>query len=193
MNTLYPIFLKLHTIPLLLIGAGKVGCEKLSFLLKNSPDAVVTVIAQQVSDEFWAIAAPYPNVIVYQKAFAPTDLQGHKLIIAATNNYFLNNLLCHLAKQNNLLINVADKPALCDFYLGGIVTKGDLKIAISTNGKSPTVAKRLRQLFEAVLPDTLDELLQNLQTYKQQLTGNFEEKVAILNQLTVLLINKNKQ
>ena len=91
-----------------------------------------------------------------------------------------------------MLINVADKPALCDFYLGGIVTKGDLKIAISTNGKSPTVAKRLRQLFEAILPDTIDELLQNLQTYRQQLKGNFEEKVATLNQLTASLINTNK-
>ena len=183
----------MHTFRLLLVGAGKVGCEKLSFLLKSSPDALVTVVALHVSDDFRAIAANYPNVIIYRKAFEPTDIDGHKLIIAATNNYFLNNLLWCLAQKHNMLINVADKPALCNFYLGGIVTKGDLKIAISTNGKSPTVAKRLRQLFEAVLPDTLNDLLQNIQIYRKQLKTDFETKVTALNQLTEQLIKTKSE
>ena len=71
------------------------------------------------------------------------------------------------------MVNVADTPDLCDFYMGGIVTKGNLKIAISTNGKSPTVAKRLRQWLEAVLPDEIDDLLETLRRYRKTLKRRF--------------------
>ena len=108
----------------------------------------------------------------------------HQIIIAATNDKSLNKAIYDVAKSKNILINVADTPDLCDFYLGSIVTKGDLKIAISTNGKSPTLAKRMREMFENILPENIDELLQNLQNYRQQLKGNFEEKVNQLNELT---------
>ena len=80
----------------------------------------------------------------------------------------------------------------CDFYLGGIVTKGNLKIAISTNGKSPTMAKRLRQFFEEFLPDNMDELLANLDDYRKTLKGNFQEKVDQLNDLTKGILNKGQ-
>ena len=96
------------------------------------------------------------------------------------------------AKLRNILVNVADNPPYCDFYMGGIVSKGNLKIAISTNGKSPTLAKRLRQLFEEVIPETTDELLENLNTYRKTLKGDFEEKVDKLNELTRDMIRKGK-
>jgi precorrin-2 dehydrogenase/sirohydrochlorin ferrochelatase len=88
------------------------------------------------------------------------------------------------------LVNIADTPELCDFYLGGIVTKGNLKIAISTNGKSPTAAKRIRQLLEEVLPDELDELLENLNSYRATLKGDFEYKVKAMNEVTEGLVRK---
>ena len=82
------------------------------------------------------------------------------------------------------MINVADTPELCDFYLGSIVTKGDLKIAISTNGKSPTLSKRLREFFEDVLPENVNDLILNLNEYRKTLKGDFEEKVNALNEIT---------
>jgi len=85
-------------------------------------------------------------------------------------------------------VNVADTPALCDFYLGGIVTKGDLKIAISTNGQSPTTAKRLRQFFEEVIPDDINQLVKNLNEFRKTIKGDFEEKVKTLNKITENLI-----
>jgi len=88
------------------------------------------------------------------------------------------------------LINVADTPELCDFYLGSIVTKGDLKIAISTNGKSPTLSKRIREFFEAILPENIDELILNLHDYRNTLKGNFEEKVNKLNEITSSFLKK---
>src|SRR5205085_2366044 len=83
-----------------------------------------------------------------------------------------------------------DKPELCDFYLSSVVKKGNLKIAISTNGKSPTIAKRLKEIFTDVVPDEMDRLLDNMQHIRNQLSGDFNEKVAKLNEITEVLVAK---
>jgi len=90
------------------------------------------------------------------------------------------------------LVNVADNPPYCDFYMGGIVTKGNIKIAISTNGKSPTLAKRLRQFFEEVIPENINDLAENLNDFRKTIKGDFQEKVDTLNDLTKGIVNKNK-
>ncbi|HHZ96599.1 MAG TPA: bifunctional precorrin-2 dehydrogenase/sirohydrochlorin ferrochelatase, partial [Flavobacteriales bacterium] len=95
------------------------------------------------------------------------------------------------SKKAKVLVNVADTPDLCDFYMGSIVTKGDLKLAISTNGKSPTFSKRFRELLESILPDTLPETLNNLNAIRKTLKGDFTEKVKSLNKLTELLVLEN--
>ena len=82
------------------------------------------------------------------------------------------------------MINVADTPELCDFYLGGVVTKGDLKIAISTNGQSPTLAKRIREMLEEAIPENINDLLENLNDLRKTLKGDFESKVRQLNEIT---------
>jgi precorrin-2 dehydrogenase/sirohydrochlorin ferrochelatase len=189
-NTLYPVFFKLENIQMLLVGAGIVGTEKLSFILKNSPNANITIVAIDISAELETIAKQYSNVKIIKKAFENDDLKNKQLVIAATNINTLNEEIYHAAKAQNILVNVADTPSLCDFYLGSIVTKGDLKIAISTNGKSPTLAKRIREMLETVLPENIDELLQNLQHYRNTLKGNFEEKVEKLNELTKGFLKK---
>jgi siroheme synthase-like protein len=87
------------------------------------------------------------------------------------------------------LINVADKPELCDFYLGSIVQKGNLKIAISTNGKSPTIAKRLKEVLNEGLPGELDTTLEQMSRLRNTLKGDFAEKVKTLNEITSVLID----
>ena len=183
-NPLYPIFIKLHKIEVLIVGAGEVGLEKLSFMLKSSPEANVTVVATWAKDEVAILIAKHPSVTFVQKAYEPTDVIGKNLVIAATCFEELNREIRGDAKALGILVNVADTPDLCDFYLGGIVTKGDLKIAISTNGKSPTFAKRMRQLFEQVLPDDIPQILNNLRTIRDGLKDDFEYKVQKMNEIT---------
>jgi siroheme synthase-like protein len=113
---------------------------------------------------------------------------GHSLVIAATGDPKLNAFVREAAKYVGALVNVADTPDLCDFYLGSVVTKGDLKIAISTNGRSPTFAKRLRQLLEDALPDKTNDLLQSLHALRGRLAVNFSQKVERLNELTASLV-----
>ncbi|HLZ88335.1 MAG TPA: TSUP family transporter, partial [Puia sp.] len=94
------------------------------------------------------------------------------------------------AKEQGILLNVADTPDLCDFYLSSVVRKGNLKIAISTNGKSPTIAKRLKEELGGMIPDEMESVLNNMQTIRQRLNGDFPEKVRKLNELTKVLVAK---
>jgi len=187
-NPLYPIFLKLSQLNVLIVGAGKVGFEKLTFMLKSSPDARITVVAPQVSEGVQELLRQFPHVQLIRRPYLSDDLRNRQLVIAATNDRPLNERIRADARARALLINVADTPELCDFYLGAIVTRGDLKVAISTNGKSPTFARRFRQLLEAVLPGETAPLLLNLRAIREQLQGDFSQKVKTLNQLTAGLL-----
>jgi siroheme synthase-like protein len=192
MNTLFPIFVKLDQIQILLVGGGNVGLEKLSAMLRNSPEANITVVADRVLPEVFSLAESHPNVLIFERKFRLTDLEGKNLVILATDSYTLHEKIKAETTVRSILTNVADTPNLCDFYLGSVVQKGDLKVAISTNGKSPTLAKRMREYLEQSLPEDIQPLLDNLQLFRSQLKGDFQEKVAILNELTAsLLLNKN--
>ena len=91
------------------------------------------------------------------------------------------------ARYRNIPVNIADMPDICEFYLGSIISKGDLRIAISTNGKSPTLAKRLREFFENNLPDDLEAVVNNLGVLRKKLQGDFKEKVRKLREMTSVL------
>ena len=192
-NPLYPIFLKLHQLNLLIVGAGNVGFEKLFFILKSSPDAKITLVAKEVSKEIVQLLSSQKyKVRMIQKAFEASDVEGFDMIIAATDIKALNRKIHAAAKAKGILVNVADTPDLCDFYLGSIVTKGNLKVAISTNGQSPTFAKRFRQVLEEILPDDVTNLIDNLKTIRDRLTSNFSQKVKELNIITESLIRQRK-
>ncbi|MFS2185216.1 TSUP family transporter [Mucilaginibacter sp. Mucisp84] len=187
-NQLFPVFLKLNDLHTVLIGGGNVGLEKLTAVLNNSNSARVTVISREFLPEVHTLASQYPGIRIIQKSFTDDDLNDADIVIAATNDSELNNYIRNAAHDRKLLINVADKPALCDFYLGSIVQKGDLKLAISTNGKSPTVAKRLKEVLNESLPAELDITLQQMSELRNTLEGDFADKVKKLNGITSVLV-----
>ena len=190
MNNLYPIFLKTEQLNFLIVGGGNVAYEKLFFIMKSSPNTKATVVAPLIRDEVRELATRH-SIELIEDVYAPSYLDGRHIVIATTDRPEVNRQVYEDARARQLLVNVADTPELCDLYLGGIVTKGNLKIAISTNGKSPTLAKRLRQLFESIFPDDIDQLLQNLHRYRSTLKLSFEEKVDRMNELTQELIENN--
>ncbi|MGJ1435728.1 precorrin-2 dehydrogenase/sirohydrochlorin ferrochelatase family protein [Sphingobacterium multivorum] len=184
MNQLFPIFVKLNQIDTLLVGGGKVALEKFQALISNDEKLRLTIVTREIIPEFEELLQNYAQIQLYIRPFTSDDLTDKQLVIAATNNIELNEQLRNLTRQNNILFNAADKPDLCDFYLGSIVKKGDLKIAISTNGKSPTIAKRVKELLNDLLPEEIDETLSLMSTYREQLRGDFEYKVKQLNEHT---------
>ncbi|WP_298513748.1 bifunctional precorrin-2 dehydrogenase/sirohydrochlorin ferrochelatase [uncultured Kordia sp.] len=189
-NELYPIFLKVQQLQVLIVGGGNVGLEKISFLLKSSPNAQVSLVAPFIKEEIRVLATLHPTVTLIEDTFNNEYLDEKHIVIAATDDQMVNLNIFLEAKRRHLLVNLADQPQYCDFYLGGIVTKGNVKIAISTNGKSPTTAKRLRQFFEQIIPESIDELVQNLHSYRKRLHQNFEQKVDTLNDLTKSLLHE---
>ena len=191
-NQLYPVFLKMQELRLLLVGGGNVALEKLSSVLSNSPGTVITIVAPVIREEVRQLLTDYPNCEIIQRGFEETDLDNKEIVLCATDNRELHKQIKSLANQKGLLVNVADTPELCDFYLGSIVQKGDIKIAISTNGKSPTIAKRLKEVLADMLPDEMEEMLDNIRVYRNQIRGDFAEKVKQLNELTKGLVEKNK-
>lgn len=190
-NLLFPVFLKLEELKVLVVGGGKVGAEKLSALLGNSPAAPVTVVAISISDEVRKLAKHHPNVTLHERAFTESDLENKDLVVIAVNEKESSLAIRAAAKEKKILVNVADTPEQCDFYLSSIVQKGNLKIAISTNGKSPTAAKRIKEVLNHALPNELDDMINNLHAVRNKLNGNFEYKVKRLNELTRVLIEKD--
>lgn len=191
MNQLFPVFLKLEHLHVLLVGGGNVGLEKLTALLANSPEARVTVVAMYFLPEVRQLASD--RVLLHERAFQWEDLDEKDLVILATDDRALHAAICEKTRRMRLLTNVADTPDLCDFYLSSVVRKGDLKIAISTNGKSPTVAKRLREFLTDVIPDNIQDILDNLTVIRNRIQGDFKEKVDQLNKLTEGLIHKKPE
>lgn len=186
-NRLFPIFLKLENFEVLIVGGGAVGLEKLTAILRNSPATKITLVGEQISSEIRGYSIDFHQVVLLERLFGEADLLGKKFVIAATDDRVLNKKIRDLAVAAGLLVNVADTPELCDFYLSSVVQKGDLKLAISTNGKSPTIAKRLKEVLAEALPDEIDDILQNMPTIRGRLAGDFSEKVRILNALTSTL------
>ncbi len=183
-NTLFPIFLKTEHLRFLVVGGGNVGLEKVSTLIKQNPSVHIKVVAPEFKPELKTIAEQHQNIVLVKKQFESEDLEQVDLVILATDQTELNKEIKDLANAKGILVNAADQPDLCDFYLGSIVNKGQLKIAISTNGKSPVMARRLREYFTEVIPDSIKNNIDDLHKIRNNHKGDFTQKLSDLNQLT---------
>lgn len=192
MNTLFPIFVKPDQIHILLVGGGPIGLEKFQAIIQNNDKAHITVVATEICHEFKIIMTKYKHIVFEERDFVESDLDEKHLVMLATNNHELNDQIRALASSRHILLNAADKPELCDFYLGSIVKKGNLKIAISTNGKSPTIAKRVKEFLQEMLPEEIDETLELMSQLRDQLKGDFQAKVSALNKHTKSLVERNE-
>jgi precorrin-2 dehydrogenase/sirohydrochlorin ferrochelatase len=145
MSSLFPMFVKLEGKRCLVVGAGRVGEPKIVGLIDTG--ACVHVIALEASDavKAWAQAG---KIRLELRAFSVGDLDGTLLAVVATASRALNGSIYREAQRRGVLCNVVDDPEYCDFYYPAVVRRGDLQIAISTNGQSPSLAQKLRQQLE---------------------------------------------
>lgn len=183
-NELFPVFLKLNEFSVLIIGGSLVALEKLNAVLNNAPETKITLLAENILTEILELTTRFSNLELIQDSYNKSYLAKHKLVISAVNDVDLSTQIGKDAEAKGILYNAADKPELCDFYLSSIVQKGNLKIAISTNGKSPTMAKRIKEVLHDAIPDEVNISLDQLQAIRNDLKGNFQEKVNQLNALT---------
>jgi len=177
------MFLKLEGRSCLVVGAGKIGESKIRSLL--AARAKVRVIAPWVTPavEAWERA----GVLTRQaREFEAADLDSTFLVVAATSSIKVNDQVYREAHRRQVLCNVVDDPERCDFYYPAVVRRGDLQVAISTAGKSPALAQRLRREFEAQLAPVYAGWIEELGRIRKQLFGRKldpEHRRKLLHQL----------
>ena len=149
--TLYPVFLKLAGQPVVVVGGGTVAAGKLDGLL--AAGARVTVIAPRVRD------AVRERATVLEREFEASDLDGARWVVAAATPE-VNREVAAAATARGLFCNAVDDPGAATAYLGGVVRRGDVEIAISTGGVAPALAGLLREALEALLPHDLESWIE---------------------------------
>ena len=145
MTSLFPMFMKLEGKQCLVIGAGKVGEPKINGLLETGARIRVVALDASPAVREWARSE---RIELDLRAFTSDDLQGAFLVVVATASRSLNERIYREAQRLGILCNVVDVPDLCDFFYPSIVRRGDLQIAVSTAGQSPSLAQKIRQQLE---------------------------------------------
>ncbi len=141
----YPVNLDIKNRHCLVVGGGKVGLRKVKTLIECG--AFVTVVSLEVEGEL-QIMSENKGITIKQRPYRSTDLDGMFLVIGATDNEDLNRRISQDAEEINMLCNIADRPKVCNFILPAIVRRGDLVVTVSTSGKSPAFAKKLKKDLE---------------------------------------------
>jgi uroporphyrin-III C-methyltransferase / precorrin-2 dehydrogenase / sirohydrochlorin ferrochelatase len=181
--SLFPMFLKLEGRRCLVVGAGAIARPKIESLLRSG--AEVTVVAPDAQPEIaqWAREG---KLVWFEREFAPTDLAGAFLVVAATSRKEVNHAVAEAAREQGVLCNSVDDPPDCDFYYPSVVERGDLQIAISTGGASPALSMQLREELGAMLPEDLGSWLDALGEQRLRVLAALppgEDRKELLHQL----------
>jgi precorrin-2 dehydrogenase/sirohydrochlorin ferrochelatase len=150
----------------LVVGGGGVGARKALTLLECG--ALVTVVASTLSDKLRALSGA-EGLIIQSRSYRKSDLDGMFLVISATNDRDLNRRISQDAEQRGILCNVADQPENCSFILPSVIRRGDLVISISTSGRSPAMARSLREELEKQFGEEYAEFLKLMGAIRRQL------------------------
>ena len=147
---LFPVYLKLNGKIVLVVGGGEIAEGKVEALLHTH--ASVRLVSPVVSERLYQLSLN-GKVMWRRRQFEPHDLEGAALAITATDNIAVNHLVYRESQRLGIWCNVVDDPPYCDYYFPAVVRRGDLQIAISTNGQSPAFAQLLRKKMEKQFND----------------------------------------
>ncbi len=145
----FPVFLKGTSLKVLIVGAGEVAARKLELMLKSTQH--ITIVAPQLCNSVKHLVHEH-QLTLHEREFMTDDLAGKNIVFVATDNAATNVHIHSLASERNLLVNVADNSALCEFITPSIVDRSPLIIAISSGGVAPVVLRYLRHKIESIIP-----------------------------------------
>lgn len=164
MNTLYPIFVNLHEKTCTVVGGGKVALRKILGLLECH--ASVQVISPESVQQIFQLQHE-KKITLYERNYQKQDIIGSSLVFAATDDVDINRQIYQDCTELHILCNVVDSPDLCHFYASSVYTCGDLKIAISTNGVAPALAKKIKAELSEIYSDEFIPCLKYLQKIRE--------------------------
>lgn len=162
----YPIYLNIRNRECLVVGGGPVASRKAETLLEYG--AIVTVVSIDFTDSLRKLDK-HPAITLICRPYETSDLDGKFLVIGATDNEALNRKINADAEKRHMLCNIADVPDICNFILPSIIQRGDFSIAISTSGKSPAFAKKLRKDLEKTFGDEYAKFLELMGAIRNKL------------------------
>ncbi|HHX81775.1 MAG TPA: uroporphyrinogen-III C-methyltransferase [Pseudomonadaceae bacterium] len=166
-----PVFLRLQGQRALVVGGGAVALRKAGMLLRAG--ARICLVAPQISAELRILLDDGKGHELWQREFAPEDLDEVKLVVAATDDQAVNEAVYQYASARNLPVNVVDNPALCSFIFPSIVDRSPLLVAVSSGGNAPVLARLLRARLETLIPSAYASLAQLLGKYRQTVKTHF--------------------
>ena len=168
----YPAFINLENRPVLVVGGGAVAERKIETLLEAG--ALVTVVSPEITPQLQEYAQSQ-RINFRQRGFIPSDVDGVALVISATDDPAAQSEVASIAAAKNILVNTVDKPELCSFIVPAIVRRGDITIAITTSGKSPSLAAELRSRLDRVLTEDAARTATVLGAVRQEVHQHFAD------------------
>jgi precorrin-2 dehydrogenase len=188
MTKLFPIFLKLGGRRALVVGGGKMAALRVKQLIRAG--ASVTVIVPKAGPEIEGLAKTDSMVLV-RRGFERSDLsRRYFIVIAATDDSKVQRAVSEEAERRGILCNVVDKPEFCNFYMPAIVERGELKIAISTSGRSPSLAGKMRECLEQAIPENAADLTQTVGLLRSRLKSEIPGDLATQKKLVGKFVEK---
>ncbi len=182
-----PIFMKLENEPCLVVGGGKIALQKIYQLVDCK--ALVTAVSPKISKSISSLP-----VTTINRRYQTSDLEGVKLVIAATDDKEVNQKIFEDSNRRGLLVNVVDKPNLCSFYMGSVFQDGDLKVAVSTNGKCPSFGTYIRDHIKNFSKGLWGKALDDLAIKREQIIktlSNYTDKKEIIGRLVRKRLKEN--
>jgi uroporphyrin-III C-methyltransferase/precorrin-2 dehydrogenase/sirohydrochlorin ferrochelatase len=171
----FPLFIKLKDRPVLLVGGNEAAAAKLRLLL--SAGAHCTVVANVPSADLLALLGD-ARVTLHQRAFEAADIDGHQLVFSAHDDEADDRAVVDAAKARRVLVNVVDRPALTDLVMPAVVDRGEVVVAISTQGAAPVLARKVRALIEGVLPQRIGRLAAFAGRFRSAVHGRLSDGIA---------------
>lgn len=171
----FPLFIKLKDRPVLLVGGGEAAAAKLRLLA--AAGARCTVVAPTFSADLLAAARDVDAVLV-ERDFQAGDVAAHHLVFSANEDETVDRRVVGAAKAANILVNVVDRPEMTDLVMPAVVDRGDVVVAISTNGAAPVLARKVRAAIESVLPQQIGRLAAFARRFRSAVHERLSDGVA---------------
>ncbi|NLB87655.1 MAG: bifunctional precorrin-2 dehydrogenase/sirohydrochlorin ferrochelatase [Syntrophomonadaceae bacterium] len=183
----YPIYINLHNKSCLIVGGGLVAERKVSNLLDYGANVIV------VSPQVTPIIDDYADkglITLIKRTFEPEDLDDIFIVFIATDDSDTNQFIADLCRTRKILVNAVDDPPNCDFFVPAVVRRGSLAVAISTEGKSPMLARHLRMELEDYFVAAYEEYVDLLGEYREIIKNNVPD-INVRRKIFAALVNSD--
>ena len=165
----FPLCINLEDKTFLVVGSGMIARRKLSAISEFTSN--ITVISKEGAE-----GLAREGIKVVNKCFDDKDLEGFDFVITATGSREQDEAIVAACKSRGIPVNAADDREECDFFLPGIIKRGDLVVSVSTSGKSPAYSKHLREQIEEIIPDNIEKVLDIMGELRKSLPSKVESQ-----------------